>query len=101
MSASSVILLRLGAPPCHCDGRRWLGWPGDRENLAHVRGQHFAIVGREPRKGPPSVPGNRQGLSQGPSPIREPDGSQLIAVALQLRRNDCYAMSRLGERQQG
>src|SRR5215813_9060957 len=80
---------------------RWLGWPADRKNLAHICCEHCAIVRSKARQRAPLVPGNCQRFSQRPTSKRETDDSQPITVALELRRNDRNAVSRLGECQQG
>ena len=76
------------------------GRPTYRENLAHVCGEHSAIVRRKARQGTPLVPGNRQRLPQGAASVGETDNTQSIAVALELGGNDRHAVSRLGKRQQ-
>jgi hypothetical protein len=96
---------RLGILPNHplslClaprDRKLWLSWPAYREDLAHVRGEHSAIVRRKAGQRTPLVPGNRQRLSQGAASVRETDDSQSIAVALELGGNNRHTVSRLSK----
>src|SRR5579884_2694479 len=73
----------------------WLGWSSYRKDLAHVGSKHGAIIRHEARQRTSLVPRERQRLSQGAASVGETDDSHLVAVTLELRRNDGHAMSRL------
>src|SRR6202012_6296486 len=79
---------------------RWLSWPTYRKNLAHVSGEHSAVVRRKTRQRTPLVPGDRQRLPQRAASVGETQDSQLIAVALKLGRDDRNAVASLRKRQQ-
>ena len=76
------------------------GRPRDREDLAHVLGQHLAKGRGIARQRAPLVPEDRQRLAQRFAPVRHPDNSQRIAMSSQRRRNDRYAVPGFGQRQQ-
>ena len=81
--------------------KRHLGGPAYREDLAHIRGKHCAIVSGKAGQWTSLVPGDRQRFAQRAASICEASDSQLIAAALELGGNNRHTVSRFREAQQG
>jgi len=101
-SASAGTVLPRSA--CRKASRPYLGltsgWPRDREDLAYIRGPHFAKSAGVTRQRTSFVPEDGERFGERPAAIRHANNFQVISMRLQSRRNDGYAVPSLGQREQ-